>query len=119
MKGPATPFHSTRAYRQLWRVVAGAVGDALAMHPEYLTQAGRRSAARSVTKRVTGAVMSYAVEAAARGRSGGSPAADEAAGASTVGRGPVVSATGSEAAGLARGLAAFLRRAAATIGWRR
>jgi hypothetical protein len=116
------PARSTRAYRQLWRVVAGAVNDALGMHPEYLTAAGRRSAARSITKRVTGAVIGYA-EQSARGRSGASPAADEAAGGGSVGRRSVGSATGREAAGFAKGLAAFLRSrllsARAAIGWRR
>lgn len=121
------PRLRTRAYRQLWRVVAGAIGDALAQHPEYLTEAGRRSAARSITKRVTGAVMGYAIEAsasAARGRSGASPAADEAVGGHHAGRDATVLPDGSEAAGSARGLAAFLpspilARMRAAIGWRR
>lgn len=56
------------AYRQIWRVVDGAVRDTFENHPEYLTAKGRASAVRSVTKRVTGAVHGYAAQAA-RGRS--------------------------------------------------
>lgn len=66
-----------RAYRQLWRVVDGAVADALAAHPDYLTKKGEISARASIVKRVTGAVLGYA-EQSARGRSGASPAADQA-----------------------------------------
>lgn len=62
-----------RAYRQLWRVVDGAVRDALDHHPDYLTAKGRRNARESVTKRVTGQVLSYATQVA-EGRSGSSPA---------------------------------------------
>lgn len=65
----------SRAYRQLWRIVDSAVRDALAHHPEYLTPKGHINARRSITKRVTGAVLGYAVQAA-RGRSGSSPAAE-------------------------------------------
>jgi hypothetical protein len=66
------------AYGQLWRVVDGAVADALLQHPEYLTPAGRVACQRSITKRVTGAVFGYA-EQSARGRSGARPAAVTAA----------------------------------------
>ena len=48
------------SYRKLWRLVDGAVKDALNMHPEYLTDAGRRSARFSITKRVVGTVHSFA-----------------------------------------------------------
>ena len=65
----------SRAYRQLWRIVDGAVRDALDSHPDYLTKKGRESARNSITKRVTGAVLGYATEVA-QGRSGVSPAAD-------------------------------------------
>lgn len=51
-------------YRRLWRVVDGAVRDALATHPEYLTDAGRQAAQRSITKRVTGALSGFAAQAA-------------------------------------------------------
>ena len=63
------------AYRQLWRVVDGAVFDALYTHPDYLTEKGRRSARTSINKRVVGAIMGFA-EQSARGRSGEIPAAE-------------------------------------------
>lgn len=75
MAARTQPVKHGRAYRQLWRIVDGAVADAFAHHPEYLTAAGRQSARRSINKRVTGAVLGYAVEAA-KGRSGASPAAE-------------------------------------------
>jgi hypothetical protein len=59
-------MHS-QAYGQLWRVVDGAVTDAFGTHPDYLTPKGRHSAKTSVVKRVTGTVLSFAVQAA-RGR---------------------------------------------------
>lgn len=62
------------AYRQLWRVVDGAVFDALYNHPDYLTDKGRRNARESINKRVVGAVYGYALEA--QGRSLASEAAD-------------------------------------------
>lgn len=55
-------------YRQLWDLVAGAVRDTFAVHPEYLTEAGQRAAERSITKRVTGTLYGYATQVA-RGRS--------------------------------------------------
>lgn len=67
-----------RAYRQLWRVVDGAVFDALYTHEDYLTAKGRRSARTSINKRVVGAVMGFASQTA-KGRSGESPAADRVA----------------------------------------
>lgn len=57
-------------YAQLWLLVRGGVRDTFAVHPEYLTQAGRQSAERSVTKRVTGTLYGYATQVA-RGRSMG------------------------------------------------
>lgn len=65
------PQKGSTEYRRLWKMVDGAVRDAFANHPEYLTQEGRQGAARSVTKRVTGAVFSYAKAATlARGQRG-------------------------------------------------
>lgn len=55
-------------YRQLWRLVDGAVRDTFANHPEYLTQAGNRSARHSIIKRVVGTLHGYATQVA-RGRS--------------------------------------------------
>lgn len=60
-------------YRRTWRIVEGAVRDAIAAHPEYLTQIGARNARSSITKRVTGAIQGHA-EQSARGRSGEQPA---------------------------------------------
>lgn len=57
-------------YRQLWQLVGGAVRDTFASHPEYLTEAGRRAAERSIVKRVTGTLHGYATQVA-RGRSAG------------------------------------------------
>lgn len=55
-------------YRQLWRIVDGAVRDALASHPEYLTDHGKRNAREAIIKRVTGSLYGYATQVA-RGRS--------------------------------------------------
>lgn len=52
------------AHRQLTRVVSGAVDDAFNNHPDYLTPRGKRSAKGSIVKRVTGTVLSFAVQAA-------------------------------------------------------
>jgi hypothetical protein len=68
-------MRDSRVYRQIWRIVDGAVFDALYTHQEYLTEKGRQSARSSIVKRVTGSVVGY-VEQSTRGRSGGSPAAD-------------------------------------------
>lgn len=70
-------------YRSIWRVVMGSVTDALKSHPEYLTPAGKRSAHFSVTKRVTGSVVSFLDQregriAAARGGGDVHPAAQGA-----------------------------------------
>ena len=76
------------AFRQLWRVVDGAVASAFDAHPDYLTGKGRSLARTSIVKRVVGQVHSYAVTAAtisavrtAGARTGSSPAGDEATGA--------------------------------------
>lgn len=70
------PAHKkATAYRQLWRVVDAAVAEAFKVHPDYLTERGQKLARMSVNKRVVGAVIGYAAEAAKR-RSGRGPAAD-------------------------------------------
>jgi hypothetical protein len=56
------------AYGLLWNVVSGAVADAFNRHPDYLTSKGKRSAATSIIKRVTGTVLGFAVEQTARSR---------------------------------------------------
>ena len=64
------PEKGNHHYRQLWRVVDGAVADAIAQHPEYIALGAQKRVVRqSIVKRVTGAVLGYAVEAA-KGRSG-------------------------------------------------
>ncbi len=77
------PEKSTPFYRQLWRVVDGAVADAFQNHPDYLTQRGAKLARRSIAKRVVGAVLGYA-EQSVQGRSGLSPAADRGDGVVSV-----------------------------------
>lgn len=65
-----------RAYRQLWRIVDGAVTDAFTSHPDYLSSRQLATVARrSVVKRVVGAIDGY-VEQSTRGRSGAEPAAE-------------------------------------------
>lgn len=67
---------SSPAYRQVWRLVDGAVRDALHCHPEYLAPGvNPRVVRNSINKRVTGALMGYA-EQSAEGRSGQAPAAE-------------------------------------------
>lgn len=49
------------AYKALWRVVDGAVVDALDHHPEYVAKGiSKRVVRTSINKRVVGAVLSYA-----------------------------------------------------------
>ena len=87
-------------YKQLWKVVEGSVTDAFNRHPDYLTPKGRKSAPTSIVKRVTGTVLSFAVQAAQSQRelaakggralspddqvSGAHAASDAGAGASSV-----------------------------------
>ena len=79
--------HATPAYRQLWRVVDGAVRDAMTSHPKWLASEEAGTKLRnSIVKRAVGAIMGYVGEAtvrpdaplaeAARGRSGFSPAVE-------------------------------------------
>lgn len=70
-------------YRQIWRIADGAVRDALANHPEYLTTRGKQMARAAIVKRVSGSLYGYATQVA-QGRSVGvaaSSAADGAPGA--------------------------------------
>lgn len=49
------------AYQQLWRTIEGAVRDALQMHPEYVANGKPpRVVVNSITKRVTGSIISLA-----------------------------------------------------------
>lgn len=70
------PQNTGRHYRQLWRIVDGAVRDTLLQHPDYVTPKGQRCLRMSVNKRITGAVLGYA-EQSARGRSAVQAAAAE------------------------------------------
>lgn len=68
------PVKPGGAYRQLWRVVDGAILDCMIHHPDYFSgsrQERMLTIRRSLAKRVVGAVMGYA-EQSAKGRSGGS-----------------------------------------------
>lgn len=57
-----------RDHRRLWRLVEGAVVDAVQSHPGYLTDAGRLSAVQSITKRVVGQIVGHAKQAQERSR---------------------------------------------------
>ena len=58
---PTKPPKGNEDYKKVWKIVDGAVADALLMHPDYLTDKGRhgRTARYSVVKRVVGAILSY------------------------------------------------------------
>jgi len=61
-------------YRQLWRVIDGALACALKHHPDYI-RVGERKARDALVKRITGAVNGYLAE---KTRSGAScPAGDK------------------------------------------
>lgn len=47
-----------RDHKKLWRLVEGAVVDAVKQHPGYMTDDGLHSMVESVTKRVVGTVVS-------------------------------------------------------------
>jgi hypothetical protein len=53
-------------HRLLWRMVEGAVYDALQAHPDYLTDRGSSLAVCSITKRVVGQLVGHANEARKR-----------------------------------------------------
>lgn len=59
----------TAVYKQFWRIIDGAVVDAINNHPRYLRDPALLRYLRvSVTKRAVGSLMSYAA-VATRGRS--------------------------------------------------
>lgn len=66
------PPKGNKDYKKVWRIIDGAVADAMAMHPDYLTPKGTsgRTARTSIVKRVTGAILSY-VEQSTQGRENG------------------------------------------------
>lgn len=49
----------SHAYAQLWRVVDGAVIDAMKHHPEYFRAKDKRAVRNSINKRVVGSVLGY------------------------------------------------------------
>jgi hypothetical protein len=51
------PPKSDARYCELWAIVDEAVAAAFACHPDYLTDAGQRSAQISINKRVVGALL--------------------------------------------------------------
>lgn len=52
-------------YRQLWRIVDGAVASCFAAHPGYLSgEFNERVIRQSIVKRVTGSIIGYAEESA-------------------------------------------------------
>lgn len=46
-------------YPKLWKIVDGAVIDAVTKHPDYFTEKGKMCIATSITKRVVGQVAGY------------------------------------------------------------
>lgn len=57
-KRPQTVVNHSQYYK-IWRIVDGAVKDALYNHPDYLTAKGKVSARESIVKRATGAVKGF------------------------------------------------------------
>lgn len=90
--------YGTPAYRQLWRVVDGAVRNTIAAHGDYFTPKGLKSARASFTKRATGAVLGYAQQSlpasaaalSGRARSSSSEAREMGDGACTSSLGPAI-----------------------------
>lgn len=75
------PRSGSPEYRQIWRIVDGALRQAFHDHPDYIARGKRADHVRtSLTKRVAGALNSYA-EQSAQVRSGSSPAHETACGA--------------------------------------
>jgi hypothetical protein len=67
------PLKNAPFYRQVWRIVDGAVADAMKCHPEYFTGSGTRNARSSIVKRVVGAINGYVDQWSAEGRSTNPP----------------------------------------------
>jgi hypothetical protein len=53
---------------RLWKLVEGAVADAFISHPDFLTDKGRATVVRSVTKRVVGQLVDHAKRTLRGGR---------------------------------------------------
>jgi hypothetical protein len=87
-KAYKVPHPRDDIYRQLVRLVDGAVRDCFANHPEYLSKAGQRNARHSIIKRVAGTLWGYGNEVSfasqeARGRSAEAKARTPSAAATT------------------------------------
>lgn len=64
------PQKTSEEYRRIWRLVDGAIRDAIATHPDYFPNRKRIPPMRvSLTKRIVGSVFGWA-EQSAQGRSG-------------------------------------------------
>lgn len=97
-----SPARLKRAdHAALWMLVEGAVADAFACHPDYLTDRGRRSAIESITKRVVGQIVGKIQETRKGGRFGAScagGASDASRGSGRLGSEPArCSTTGADA----------------------
>jgi len=57
------PVKDGAEYRQLWRVIDGAIRDCFKMHPDYITPENIRRVRESLAKRITGAVLANKAEA--------------------------------------------------------
>lgn len=64
-------------YRRIWRLVNGAVADALKMHPDYVPSRRERAARESIVKRVTGIVAASFPEMGGADRRGNPKSAAE------------------------------------------
>jgi hypothetical protein len=65
------PCKQGKEFRQIWRIVDGALRDTLAKHPEYISEKkiAYQGFRISLIKRITGAIVGHAAQAA-RYRSG-------------------------------------------------
>jgi hypothetical protein len=63
-------FVKNADHARLWNLVEGAVVDAFTSHPNFLTDKGRQTVVRSVTKRVVGQIVGYAKQTLRGGRLG-------------------------------------------------
>jgi len=76
LRRPSPRWAARRKWRALgrdwlWRMVEGAVVDALGEHPDYLTDRGRQLAVGSITKRVVGTLAGHSEELRKEGRNRG------------------------------------------------
>lgn len=74
------PAKKGDAYRQIWRLVDGAVRDTILHHPEYFRDSRLTDLRHSLAKRISGAIVGHQFEKLRRkprGRSG-QPAANKA-----------------------------------------